>query len=106
MTPPERGQFLEEPPEGAPDIDQAHAVSCPPIIQLLNSGMLSYMSAWLVSNVLLYSPSMLVIGSTFCAMTCSPVKCTAEANIGMGGKYQNGWGVLECICCERLYTVL
>ena len=28
MTPEDRGQFLEEPPEGAPDIDEAHAVSC------------------------------------------------------------------------------
>lgn len=26
MTPEERGHFLEEPPEGAPDIDEAHAV--------------------------------------------------------------------------------
>ena len=26
MSPEERGSFLEEPPEGAPDIDEAHAV--------------------------------------------------------------------------------
>ena len=29
MDPDERGRFLEEPPEGAPDIDKAHEVHCP-----------------------------------------------------------------------------
>lgn len=30
MNPDERGRFLEEPPEGAPDIDKAHEVTSPP----------------------------------------------------------------------------
>lgn len=31
MDPDERGRFLEEPPEGAPDIDKAHEVRFPPV---------------------------------------------------------------------------
>ncbi len=29
MTPEERGRFLEDPPQDAPDIDSAHEVTCP-----------------------------------------------------------------------------
>ena len=31
MNPDERGRFLEEPPEGAPDIDKAHEVTLRPM---------------------------------------------------------------------------
>ena len=31
MNPDERGHFLEEPPEGGPDIDKAHEVTLPPV---------------------------------------------------------------------------
>lgn len=36
MDPDERGRFLEEPPEGAPDIDKAHEVRFPSMFTLIH----------------------------------------------------------------------